>query len=435
MEEKAGKARESRQATIDELLQSFDLAVTLTANVPGWPKEYLTANAVLLPFIYKLLERFPELSLLTAYDELGAFLAFGLNGDKEEVKSFGLTLEDSPLGRLVDIDVYYLDEEKPAVLSRTDLGRGARSCFLCDDEAVICRRLERHAAPDLRTAFDSIYEAYLKELPFFERLATLAEAALWNELCRHYGFGTVTLNSKGSHRDMDVPLLLASIRVIGDGIRSLNETDVSSFDRLRQKGQAMEAAMFNATDGVNTHKGAIFHLLIATSAIYRRPELLHAETGLKTYIFALHEEIKEIAAPLLGELLAIDELADDEKVKLKGGLKSYVKYGHGGARQEAIRGYETLLKKWLPRFSAVPEIEPLLPEILERTWDTTTLERGGFGMLQTLRMMALRAGSKEDLAYLSAWCEEHDLTTGGSADLIGLLYYFYLIYTFRAALA
>lgn len=430
-----GQARETRQSAIDELIRSFDLGITLTANWPGWPKESLIANAVLLPFVYKLQDAYPEAVLHTSYDDLGAFILFGVNGQKEEAKSIALALEDSPLGRLIDIDVYYQKDKETSVLTRSDFGKPERPCYLCDDDAFVCRRLERHGAQELRQAFESRYEASLEAQSFFDILATLAEASLWNELCRPYGFGTVTLNSQGSHPDMNVGLLLRSIRVIGNGIRSLSEHDLSDFNVLRHKGQAMEQDMFSETDGVNTHKGAIFHLLIATAAVFRQREELTEALGLKTYIFALHESIKSFAKPLLEELLAVDGLSDEEKDKLTDGLQSYVKYGHGGARQEAIRGYEALLKKWLPRFSAVPDVEPLLPEILERTWDTTTLKRGGFGMLQTLRMMALRANSKEDLVQLSEWCEKHDLTTGGSADLIGLLYYFYLMYRFRKVIS
>lgn len=436
-EEAVGRLRELRQAEIDDALKASNLALTLTANWPGLPKESLVANAVVYYFLRQLLEEIPQATLTTLYDKLGVFCLMSMPSSsdlaKEDLKSFAISLEASPLGRLVDIDVYYETAERAAVVSRQSQGEAMRTCYLCEDQAIVCRRLQRHEAPALKKAFETRFEAWLESLSFSEKLAFLAESALWSELCREWGFGTVTLNGSGSHEDMDLRLILDSIRAVGDGLKQMSSADLSSFDSLRAYGKKMEDSMYTRTAGVNTHKGAIFHLLIATAALFRQSNLLTSETGLKDFIFTLQAEIKSLTAPLFAELEAVEALSEEEKALCSGGLASFLTYGHAGARQEAIQGYETLLKKWLPRFSAIPELRPLLPTMLEHTWDTTTLSRGGFGMLQTLRMMARRAGSEEDLQYLSKWCEEHGLTTGGSADLIALLYYFYLVYRFRAA--
>lgn len=426
-EERVLAARELRQARIQTLLASHPLVITIQANRPGWPKEDLIASYLTYRFFGLLKEHVFPAGIDTMYDDLGAFLLLGADGEAKRVKQAALSLEaNDPLGRLIDIDVY----SESGALSRDALGLAPRPCLVCADDARVCRRLGRHEKKQVTDAYDSLFASHLASLPLFRQLGLLAETAMWGELCRLHGFGSVTLNSNGSHRDMQLTHMLASIEQVADGIRSLTPDAMAALPALRAHGRTVERAMLEATGGINTHKGALFHLLIATAAVWSMRDQLNDEMQLKRFATKLMQAVIVLAAPLQDDLAA----ADTGEAPESQGLQSYLRYGHAGARQEAIRGYEQLLTRWLPRFTAVPELMPLLPEILHRTWDTTTLKRGGFGMLQTLRQMALGTSGEGDLAYLSAWCEKNELSTGGSADLITLLYYVHLIFRFRGVL-
>lgn len=425
-------AREIRQQHIDRLLQSHRTVIACTANRPGRPKENLLANFVTYHFLQMLLADYASAALDTRVDACGVLGLLGVDLPAADVKNAMMAYEASPLGRLVDLDVYQTAGGRTQPLSRADSGHAPRRCFLCGDDAFACRRLERHDTRALQDAFDSVVIAHVAEQRGAHLLGTLAEAALWSELCRLDGFGSVTLNSNGSHTDMNPRLMLQGIGVIGRSLAALDRDVWMSFDRLREAGRRIERTLLEVTDGVNTHKGALFHILILTAALMRLPTL--DTIPLNAFAESLSAAVKDIAEPLRHDLAAADALPEADRESLGHGLQSYLKYGHAGARQEALYGYETLLTRWLPRFAAGQELRPLLAEILHRTWDTTTLKRGGFGMLQTLRHMALRVGDTADLEALSRWCEERGLSTGGSADLIALLYYAYLIYRFRGVL-
>lgn len=430
-------AREAREQKIHDALNAHRIVITLAANRPGRNKESLLANGIVYLFLKETLDEYPEAKLYTAYDALGPMVMLGLTDASSslpamEVKRFGLELETRPAGRLLDFDVYEKQGDEIVQLSRDSFDLPLRRCLLCDDAALICRREGRHQESELQHAFDETFAVYLVDHPFAHQMALLAEIALWSELCRPLGFGSVTLNGVGSHTDMSVRLMVDSIRTLGRAFADLDPSNVVSFDALRAFGQRVERDLFAVTNGVNTHKGALFHFLFAIAGLAKIRDSFSFEDGLKAFVSEVSESIEVLAAPLMTELLACDALDDETKATFTGGLRSYLDYGHAGARQEAIRGYNVLLTKWLPRYHANPELSPLLPDMLHRIWDTTTLSRGGIGMIQTLRYMALRATTEDDLQRLSAWCEQYKLSTGGSADMIALLYFFYLAYTWRA---
>lgn len=84
--------------------------------------------------------------------------------------------------------------------------------------------------------------------------------------------GLVDLRNTGSHRDRDVSTFLASTTALRPLLGKFFATGASTahlhscelHEELRPIGRECEQAMFGATNGVNTHKGAIlaFGLLL-----------------------------------------------------------------------------------------------------------------------------------------------------------------------------
>jgi holo-ACP synthase len=64
--------------------------------------------------------------------------------------------EENPLGRLWDLDV--IDPLRGAI-SRKSLGRPARRCLLCDEEAHACGRSRAHSLQELQNAIEEIIHA------------------------------------------------------------------------------------------------------------------------------------------------------------------------------------------------------------------------------------------------------------------------------------
>lgn len=95
------------------------------------------------------------------------------------------------------------------------------------------------------------------------------ENSIKKELARPYGFGCVTYLSQGSHNDMDWKLFEESGKSIINTFNNTNWSKIKNFTDLKNRGIAIEKAMFESTAGINTHKGLIFlQLFLAYAYVY-----------------------------------------------------------------------------------------------------------------------------------------------------------------------
>ncbi|MGN8158228.1 triphosphoribosyl-dephospho-CoA synthase, partial [Salinisphaera sp. SWV1] len=104
-------------------------------------------------------------------------------------------------------------------------------------------------------------------------LAGMAVAALRDELDLTPKPGLVDRTTTGAHRDMDHALMTTSALALEPGFAAIataaaGEADAAALRAaLGVAGREAEAAMMQATNGVNTHRGAIWALgLIVASA-------------------------------------------------------------------------------------------------------------------------------------------------------------------------
>ena len=58
----------------------------------------------------------------------------------------------SPKARLLDIDVM----DKDGTVSRKELGLDARKCLICDDDAKVCARSQKHSMEELVARVDEL---------------------------------------------------------------------------------------------------------------------------------------------------------------------------------------------------------------------------------------------------------------------------------------
>ncbi|NAX35623.1 triphosphoribosyl-dephospho-CoA synthase, partial [Vibrio sp. V29_P1S30P107] len=109
----------------------------------------------------------------------------------------------------------------------------------------------------------------------FSLIAELAYHSMLVEVHLSPKPGLVDLINNGSHSDMDVALFEASADAIRPFLNDFlyagfehSQCSVESLiDVLRPIGLKAENAMFNATSGVNTHKGMIFSLGLVCGAV------------------------------------------------------------------------------------------------------------------------------------------------------------------------
>jgi len=262
-------------------------------------------------------------------------------------------------------------------------------------------------------------------------LGRLAVEALLAEATLAPKPGLVTPVSRGAHKDMDFRLLRVSARALEPCFEACAEAGAAAdagaglLDTLKGIGLVGERAMFQATGGVNTHKGAVFCLGLLSAAM----AFLHAR-GVPAR--------GERACLLVSELcsgLVERELAGPRDARTAG-ERLYRAKGVRGARGQAEDGYPLLREQLLPLLrSAQPLgsenfrlacLDALLVAMAELE-DSCLLARGGTEGLALVQGEAARvlavggAGSEAGqgaLAELERLLARTNLSPGGAADLL-----------------
>lgn len=143
-------SREKRVWHQQELLEKHGgVLVSVTLNIPGPTKDKPEYRKVMEWGMEALLAAF---GVNAVYSET-RFLNTGSEGyiclsglQKAEAKYLAVIIEAmSPKARLLDIDVM----DKEGAVSRRELGLDARKCLICDEDAKVCARSQKHSMEEL----------------------------------------------------------------------------------------------------------------------------------------------------------------------------------------------------------------------------------------------------------------------------------------------
>ena len=187
-------------------------------------------------------------------------------------------------------------------------------------------------------------------LPYI--IAHLAIQALQAELDTTPKPGLVDKDNNGAHRDMDYALMQLSINTLHPyfvRLALLGFADtLPSHTVIRDAGIEAEKAMLEATNGVNTHKGALFSMgLAVVAAAYEEKKAAanKEERGKEReeeYLSSLQLTIKALAASFPDT-----SGTHGSKAKQLSNGTTTIK----GALDNAREGYETLFAEWLPFYN------------------------------------------------------------------------------------
>jgi holo-ACP synthase/triphosphoribosyl-dephospho-CoA synthase len=159
------------------------------------------------------------------------------------------------------------------------LNRGApRSCIVCGKPGRECAAGRLHPVEDIVAVTNNIISDHFIAIDS-KCLGKIAAESLVREVETTPKPGLVDLRNNGSHSDMSISTFKESARVLEPyfvecvklGISSKSENPDAAFNMLRKLGIDAEAAMYDATKGVNTHKGLIYSLgtlLCATGRLW-----------------------------------------------------------------------------------------------------------------------------------------------------------------------
>ena len=315
--------------------------------------------------------------------------------DAQLLKAFCIRLEsEGEAGRLFDLDVLDANGEK---LSRET----GRTCLVCGGPVSVCSRSRAHGLEAITARTGAILEAFAAET-----LGEMAENALLAEVHFTPKPGLVDEANNGAHRDMDVPLFERSAHALRPCFEEFVRLGIqgASPAALQQAGVRAEQAMFAATGGVNTHKGAIYSGALLLHAAGR---LLSGEE---------EGDLCELAAQTAATIPAPT-----------GTHGAAVRAQCGGIRMEAVSGYPTA-QAVLRQLQQSGPLDALLLS-MSRLDDSTLWHRGGAEGAQLVRSRAadiLAAPASEREARtrrLDAELIERNLSPGGSADLLAMAFF------------
>lgn len=241
--------------------------------------------------------------------------------------------------------------------------------------------------------------------------------------------GLVDERNNGSHSDMSVDTFLSSadallpyfINYAKLGYEHADDDMGALFIKLRDEGILAEEAMFNATNGVNTHKGANFTFALFLGAL----GFIFKKNGPSVSVQKneLFDIIKQLADGLMN---------DFERENLTNGISTYKKYGAKGVRGEAIMGYPTVQR--LLENTSIDENDKfywhkLLLEIILFAEDANLLHRGGREGLKYAQSLSSELLNSDFQDFENQMIEadekfiEKNLSPGGSADLLAIIYF------------
>ena len=187
-------------------------------------------------------------------------------------------------------------------------------------------------------------------LPYI--IAHLATQALQAELDTTPKPGLVDKDNNGAHRDMDHALMQLSINTLHPyfvRLAFLGFADtLPSHTVIRDAGIEAEKAMLEATNGVNTHKGALFSMgLAVVAAAYEEKKAaankeVRGKEREEEYLSSLQLTIKALAASFHDT-----SGTHGSKAKQLSNGTTTIK----GALDNAREGYEKLFAEWLPFYN------------------------------------------------------------------------------------
>lgn len=267
-------------------------------------------------------------------------------------------------------------------------------------------------------------------LPYI--IAHLATQALQAELDTTPKPGLVDKDNNGAHRDMDYALMQRSIDTLHPYFVKLAllgcADTLPSHTAIRDAGIEAEKAMLAATNGVNTHKGALFSMGLAVVAAAHEErkiaaneeQILKERNGGEDVLVSLQTTIKALAASFPDT-----SGTHGSKAKLLSKGTTAIK----GALDNAREGYEMLFAEWLPFYIErrkehdAHTLHKTLLRIMCDLDDTNVIYRTDLATAEEVKQEAralLDNFSKTALKDMDRHYTTRNISPGGAADMLSL---------------
>lgn len=264
-------------------------------------------------------------------------------------------------------------------------------------------------------------------------IGQLAAEALLEEVFTAPKPGLVDPYSTGAHKDMNLETFRESTKAITPYFTEMALQGIFLYEEpenllpvIRRIGLEAEQAMYEATGGVNTHKGAIFTLGIFSAAA----GVCCRKLCCVTLDVLLETEQKMVRTILLSELEQLKSSTPKTS-----GERNLFQYGSKGIRGEAVEGYPSVRNYGFPVLREginsaqswnLVKLQVLMT-LMCSVEDGNIMARTGMEGLKQVQSIAgafLKTGgayvpgAKKKLQLLDLYFTEKNYSSGGCADLL-----------------
>lgn len=430
-------AREHRAQTQHQLLTEYRKPLLcFTMNIPGPEKYNHDISAAFSVGCWLLQAALADTAVLyrkLSRKETGCEAYYIVDIPPKKLKQIALEIEATePIGRLFDMDV---QDEAGNRITRTALGLPARKCLICDRDAALCARSRNHGLDQIQKKTAELLQLAVNHW-YCEYIAVQAYLALTQEVNTTPKPGLVDRNNCGAHKDMTLRHFFASAnalrpyfaRFVQTGYQTKSQPGKVVLPQIRRIGIEAEAAMLQATHGINTHKGAIFSLgLLCAAAGRLDPKDWRADLLLRQ------------CAQLADGIVEQDLRNITAETAKTAGEKVYAEHGICGVRGLAQAGYPVLQDIALPVFHdcllqgmSVNKAGAItLLYIIANTDDTNMIfrsDRNTQTQIQNTIKHILDATPYPEFDTIYELDEifiKQNISPGGSADLLAMTYLLY----------
>lgn len=267
------------------------------------------------------------------------------------------------------------------------------------------------------------------------QIAIVAIRSLHVEIVLFPKPGLVSLVDNGSHADMHAALFMRSLFSLRHYFISMAHAGARDmvFGELRVLGMHAEQRMLAATQGVNTHRGAIFALGMLCAAV----GYCHAHARSLSA-----ENIRQTLMEQWGNALKMHSIPSSPSPS--NGLRVAHLYAVGGAREEAAKGFPAVFEIGLPQIlkslgrNATPSMAQIdaLFALMAYMTDTNIYHRGGAGGAMLVKLTAqafIAQGGTAAPEWQDTACACHrlfvsrHLSPGGAADMLAASWFVFQI--------
>jgi holo-ACP synthase/triphosphoribosyl-dephospho-CoA synthase len=433
-------AREERSLLRLNICEKSGAAVSLNLNIPGIPKLNPVYNQFFQHCIIQLKNWLLANRVIIDHENemevehaAGNFYIAGVkSGEKNTAYLKQITEKfelNHKLGRFIDVDV---SDENGNIFSSGKL----KECFYCKEHpAIECMRKKRHPIQLLREFQQRQIQTYLREIRLEQlkhKIVSVAIRSVFYELSLTPKPGLVDASGNGVHNDMNFKLFIDSTAVISTYFMHLflagYECETAEIKNalpiIRNIGLIMEREMFLQTKGINTQKGIIFLMgisLFSVGHLMKEKDIFDQELFVNT--------VKTLCLNLVQDEFAV------QKGALTHGELCFKNHQIGGVRHEAELGFPSVFLHALPLIEKEQNTDN---EVLFRTLltlmsvvnDTNVLYRSDLQTLSLLQNLSRQVADNFTMkayAEIISFCRENNISPGGSADLLSITIFIYLL--------